>query len=131
MARYSLSRYGVRLVPKNMTMEGRFWEKVAVTSADECWLWQGAKRTVGYGILSVPNVKGFDVYAHRYSAMLHFGMFHKKLHVLHQCGVRACVNPRHLYLGDDADNMKDTLRHGTWRNQYGPLKRGIERGHGT
>ena len=29
------------------------------------------------------------------------------MHVLHKCDVRCCVNPDHLYLGDQVQNNKD------------------------
>ncbi len=36
-----------------------------------------------------------------------YGDIPKGLHVLHKCDNRLCINPEHLYLGTNAQNMKD------------------------
>jgi len=88
--------------------EDRFWEKVNKTRG--CWLWtaccQGDTKSKagGYGSF---RVQGKNVTAHRYSWILHNGPVPDGLHVLHDCDVRTCVNPRHLYLGTHQDNMRD------------------------
>lgn len=82
--------------------ESKFWSRVEKT--DDCWLWTGVK-VKGYGQVRAPH--GRRLLAHRYSAMLHFGMFDRRLLVLHHCDTPACVRPDHLYLGTPADNMRD------------------------
>jgi hypothetical protein len=67
----------------------------------DCWEWQGALDVHGYGVM-----KGRK--AHRISYELHKGPTEDK-HVLHTCDNPPCVNPDHLYLGDDADNVRDML----------------------
>jgi hypothetical protein len=100
----AVSRAGRNRVP----MDQRFWERVQKT--DTCWLWLGPPGDKGYGQLSTPGgVSGRRILVHRFSAMLHFGMFDRRLMVLHHCDVRLCVNPAHLYLGTAADNWRDTL----------------------
>ena len=40
----------------------------------------------------------------------------------YQCDVRNCINPDHLFLGTQADNMEDMVNKGRARNQWtGPL----------
>lgn len=93
---------------KTTPMPNRFWAKVDVRGEDDCWEWLGGKYTNGYGTIALPYSKG-AISTSRYSAMLHFGMFDKRLHVLHTCDNRTCVNPNHLYLGDNIQNIADKV----------------------
>lgn len=68
----------------------------------------------GYGRISVGGRK--QAYAHRISYQAFRGDFDQKLDVLHHCDVRCCVNPSHLFLGTDADNVKDMMDKG--RRKY-------------
>ena len=82
----------------------RFWSKVNKT--DTCWLWVGGKLYTGQGQFSTPNG---TVLAHRFSYELINGKIPDKIKVLHKCDVSFCVNPDHLFLGTDTDNMQDAL----------------------
>jgi hypothetical protein len=89
----------------------RFWLKVNKT--DTCWLWTASLHH-GYGQISTRRGKG-PARAHAVSWMLHFGPIPEqqpRLCVLHKCDVRSCVNPAHLFLGTDADNIHDMDRKG-------------------
>lgn len=94
----------------------RFWRKVDVRGADDCWEWSGATNSSGYGQITVRT--GLTVYAHRLSAAIHFGMFDQRLWVLHHCDNRRCVNPAHLYLGTVTDNVRDMLERGRSNNYW-------------
>jgi hypothetical protein len=91
-------------------LETRFWSRVLKT--ETCWLWTGwrARRPSGedsYGKLYV--TRSSWVKAHRYSYRLHNGDFPEDLHVLHKCDNILCVNPEHLFLGTQLDNMRDMI----------------------
>lgn len=98
------------------TPEQRFWEKVRKT--DSCWLWTGTTNGVGYGKLQMGSHD--SVGAHRFSWEL---ANRRKAPVgkvvMHSCDNRRCVNPAHLSLGTQGDNMADRDKKGRHWAQRG------------
>lgn len=91
------------------TAEERFWPKVLKT--ETCWLWQGALvNESGYGCFRGPN--GRNVLAHRFAWELTNGPIPDGMFACHRCDVRQCVNPAHLFLGTQQDNIDDMMRKG-------------------
>lgn len=85
----------------------RFWRSVVKTN--KCWLWVAGTDTNGYGQFSI---KSKAVLVHRFSYELHKGKipYHDSYHgicVLHTCDTPNCVNPDHLILGTQIENIKD------------------------
>lgn len=88
----------------------RFMSLVNVT--DSCWLWKG-KLSRGYGQFSVgsrtDNTRGL-VYAHRFAYEAMVGQIPHRLTIDHLCRTRTCVNPDHMEVVTQGENVRRVAR---------------------
>lgn len=107
------SKYRKR--PKYLTADDKFWARTNKKSDNECWLWLGTR-----GSFSSKTGKGNGKFthdgehyiAHRYSYELHIGKIPENTQCIHSCSVPHCVNPKHLFLGTQSDNVQNKTKKG-------------------
>jgi hypothetical protein len=91
-------------------MYDKFWSRVKRTA--KCWEWTGKCALKGYGKSYIFWYTHNEQLAHRTSWIIHKGKIPKGKHVLHHCDNPKCVRPSHLYLGTNADNVRDKVKRG-------------------
>jgi hypothetical protein len=96
------------------TLQQRFEAKIYKTQT--CWIWTGALIPKGYGMI---GKDGGRELAHRVAYELFIGPIPEGMFVLHRCDNRRCVNPKHLFLGTNTDNMQDMIAKGRARHIRG------------
>ena len=69
-------------------------------------VWRSALNESGYGMLSVGGRSGRAVRAHRISYVLAYGEHLPELELDHLCRNRACVNPDHLEVVTNEENVR-------------------------
>lgn len=86
----------------------RNWEKKFIKNGpDDCWEWTGVKDDDGYGRFYLNG--SCRQSAHRVCFRLHKGTIPDGLCVCHTCDNPPCVNPAHLWLGTNQQNIQDKV----------------------
>jgi len=83
--------------------------RFAVRAENGCLEWTGALNDAGYARM---NIDKRNVRVHRLNWELTRGPVPAGVHVLHRCDNRKCIDPLHMFLGSDADNVKDMMAKG-------------------
>jgi len=90
----------------------RFMRRVHITDIEgSCWLWSGKPESNGYGRFHAGQ--GEQWRAHKLSYMLFKGEVPRGNVIRHSCSTPMCVNPDHLSIGTQAQNVQDMVLHGT------------------
>ena len=95
----------------------RFWENVEVLGDDDCWLWAGSMRPDKFcgGRARFRDHTGKSHYAYRW--LLGLSDYDGESVVMHKCDDGMCVNPSHLTIGTQQQNVDDMLS--KWRHMHG------------
>jgi len=92
---------------KKRDISERFWEKVNIKNENDCWEWRASTRHgFGYGQFSF---NGYPEFAHRVSWIIKYGDIPNNTVICHACDNPLCVNPLHLFLGNQLTNIKDMM----------------------
>ena len=102
----------------------KFYSRIKKTS-DDCWEWQGGLYSNGYARC---RFNGKEHLVHRWAYETFIAMIPDGLHCHHVCYNRACVNPQHLELRTNRDNIfdKDSASTALYNMNKTHCKRGHE-----
>jgi hypothetical protein len=118
-AHYEQKRSGKTLKPlqlqyHGLTEEARFLKRTVVDEQTGCWNWTGSVMKVGWHG-QWRNAAGNIEPTHRAAWRLFKSPIPKGVSICHKCDNPICVNPAHLFIGSQADNMKDMWAKGRAR----------------
>lgn len=94
----------------------RFWDRADLSAGPKaCWRWLGGSCSGGYGAAR-STATGKQTTAHRVAWELTNGPIPDGKQALHRCDHRWCVNPQHLFLGTQLENIRDMIAKGRQAN---------------
>lgn len=112
-SRRSLASHRLRSSGCDVDAAARFWEQVS--TGNGCWTWSGGKDQDGYPVFTVG---GRPYRGHRWIWEELRGPIPAGMLICHRCDNPPCVNPDHLFLGTNSDNMLDAVGKGRLVPRY-------------
>ena len=115
MKRTGSTQEHIKIKKVNQPIIERFKEKIAPSDKNGCQNWIGCLSDGRYGAFIIGSrINGTRkrCNAHRLSYELFVGKIPEGMCILHKCDNVKCVNPKHLFLGTQKDNMKDMQNKG-------------------
>lgn len=100
-----------------------FWDRVDIAGDGDCWKWLRATDKDGYGWVSV---YGINHRANRIALAMQSCVCPDGAKACHTCHNPSCCNPRHLYWGTHAENMRDRKLAGKYDQPRNDLGRFVE-----
>ena len=95
------------------TIKERFESQFVRIPIGGCWLWTGPdKNKFWHGAFKLGARETKVTFAHRTAWNLYVGEIPNGMCVCHSCDNPSCVNPDHLFLGSQGDNVMDKVSKG-------------------
>ena len=108
-----------RKIPKLTDSDvARFKAKIFKTK--RCWSWMARLLPNGYGQFVICRERKEHFLAHRVAFEIFKGPIPKGKVIRHKCDNPHCVNPKHLFVGDQVKNYQDSLSRGRTAGQVCP-----------
>ena len=100
--------------PFQLTAEelAKIYSRVIILPDMECHLWDGPVTKKGYGKEWITRLYNYPARIHVALWKHWHGPIEEGLQVRHKCDVNNCVNPLHLLLGTNRDNINDKITRG-------------------
>lgn len=105
--------YGNPVAQRDRSLDIRLREIGWTVTDTGCWEWSGARNEQGYGLFTASRLGFQGTRAHRVVYEHFTGALVRADQVLrHRCDNPPCVNPDHLLVGTQADNVSDMMVRG-------------------